>query len=192
MLAIAVQECAKRLQTRLGRGYAFVPWSLCDVEGAKRLRIVILTGRSASGEVTGESSKGLGAAKPARPAVYSSSIILGALNRQPIKLSYCQFGLSLRCSILLSVNGNGRQDARSCFARRTGAHLRILCLERWPHCLGFGLFCSRPGRASRRGPEALALNFTATMTAANAPRCPWRVRWHETRGRVAGFWRHAA
>jgi len=29
MLAIAVQECSKRLQMRLGRGYAFVPWSLC-------------------------------------------------------------------------------------------------------------------------------------------------------------------
>jgi hypothetical protein len=85
--------------------------------------------------------------------------------------------------IFPSVNGNGCQDARTCFARRPSAHLRIVRLERWPPCLGGGLQCSRSSRGSQRGPDALALT-SPPPCPLQCPRCPWRGPQRVNRGRA--------
>jgi len=65
--------------------------------------------------------------------------------------------------------GNGRQDARPCFARLPVAVLRNLRLGGGSSCFWLGLFRARCSRDSRRSFEAPALTWTKTISRSSAP-----------------------
>jgi len=71
-----------------------------------------------------------------------------------------------RCPFLIG-NGNGRQDAGPCFARRPVALLHRRSLVLGLRYFGFGLFCARWSRRSRPSREAVAL--TAATQKGKAP-----------------------
>jgi hypothetical protein len=73
-----------------------------------------------------------------------------------------------RCPFLIG-RGNGRQDARPCFARLPVAVLRNLRLGGGSSCFWLGLFRARCSRDSRRSFEAPALTWTKTISRSSAP-----------------------
>ena len=82
------------------------------------------------------------------------------LNSRSKAIDLREGGQPGRCPFPIG-SGNGRQDARCCFARRPIALLRRLRLKLWSLYFGFGLFCARCSCRSRHSREVLALTWTS-------------------------------